>query len=88
MARVPDEARRARVRLVLSLALTLAALLFTLFGSLADAPFVGWALTATVAGVLVTTWFGLDAWITHRSARERLYGSGGITPMTGAKRQR
>lgn len=88
MARVPDESRRARVRLVLSLALTLAALVFTLFGSFADARFVGWTLTVTVVGVFVTTWFGLDVWITQRSERERRYGSGGITPMTGAKRQR
>jgi hypothetical protein len=88
MARVPDESRRARVRLLLSLAFTLVALLFTLFGSLAAADFVGWALTVTVAGVFVTTWFGLDVWIVQRAGRERLYGSGGITPMTGAKRPR
>lgn len=88
MARVPDESRRARVRLVLSLALTLVALVFTLFGSFAEAHFVGWTLTVTVVGVFVTTWFGLDVWITKRAARERLYGSGGITPMTGAKRPR
>ncbi|WP_042417606.1 hypothetical protein [Streptacidiphilus anmyonensis] len=88
MARVPDEARRARVRLLLSLAFTLVALVFTMFGSFAEAAFMGWALTVTVVGVFVTTWFGLDVWITQRSARERLHGSGGITPMTGAKRPR
>ncbi|SEL94673.1 hypothetical protein [Streptacidiphilus jiangxiensis] len=88
MARVPDESRRARVRLVLTLAFTLVALLFTFFGSAAHAPFVGWALTVTVVGVFLTTWFGLDVWITQRASRERLYGSGGIGPMTGARRPR
>ncbi|WP_152627862.1 hypothetical protein [Streptacidiphilus neutrinimicus] len=88
MARVPDETRRARVRLLLSLALTLVALVFTMFGSFAEAAFMGWALTFTVVGVFVTTWFGLDVWITQRTTRERLHGSGGITPMTGAKRPR
>jgi ABC-type multidrug transport system fused ATPase/permease subunit len=88
MARVPDEERRARVRLLLALAFTLVALVFTMFGSFAEATFVGWALTVTVVGVFLTTWFGLDVWITHRSARERAYGSGGITPMTGAKPRR
>lgn len=88
MARVPDESRRARVRLLLSLAFTLVALDFTMFGSFGGAAFTGWALTLTVVGVFVTTWFGLDVWITQRSARERRYGSGGLTPMTGAKRPR
>jgi hypothetical protein len=76
------------VRLLLSLAFTLAALVFTFFGSFADAHFVGWALTVTVVGVFVTTWFGLDVWITQRSTHERLHGSGGITPMTGARHHR
>jgi hypothetical protein len=88
MARVPDEARKVRVRVLLSLAFTLVALVFTLFGAAAHATFVGWALTVTVAGVFLTTWFGLDVWISQRAGRERLYGSGGITPMTGAKSPR
>ncbi|MEZ0066473.1 multidrug efflux pump subunit AcrB [Streptacidiphilus sp. MAP12-20] len=88
MARVSEESRRARVRLLMSFACTLLALVFTLFGSLSHADYVGVALTVTVVGVFLTTWFLLDVWITARAGRERQYGSGGVTPMTGAKRPR
>jgi hypothetical protein len=88
MAKVSEESRRARVRLLLSFACTLVALVFTLFGSVSHAHFVGVALTVTVVGVFLSTWFLLDAWITTRSERERAYGSGGVTPMTGARRPR
>ncbi|MBF9069917.1 hypothetical protein [Streptacidiphilus fuscans] len=88
MVRVSDKARRAQVRLLMGAAFTMASLVFTIFVSVAQAQQAGAWLTATVAGVLLTTWFGLDVWITRRSNREQLHGSGGVTPMTGAKRPR
>lgn len=86
--RVPDASRQARVRLLMSFALTLNALVFTVFGAATHAGFTAFALAFTGAGVFASTWFLLDVGITWRAERERLRGSGGVTPMTGARRMR
>ncbi|MFC5911619.1 hypothetical protein [Streptacidiphilus monticola] len=87
MAQVTQESRRAQVRFALSLGVTATLLVFTLFGAAGHARYTPAALGFTGLGVFVSTWFLLDVWITARASREREQGSGGVTPMTGARRR-
>ncbi|QMU70828.1 hypothetical protein [Streptacidiphilus sp. P02-A3a] len=58
-----DRSRTARARLLVSLALTLTTLLYTVVCQLAHSGYTVLGLTLTGFGIFATTWFLLDAGI-------------------------
>ena len=79
MRRVTDRSRTARTRLLVSLAVTLTALLYTVVCQLAHSGYTALGLTLTGIGIFTTTWFVLDVCICwqddlqrRRALRERL----------------
>lgn len=69
--RVSDRSRKARVRFVVGLGLTLNGLLFTVVGSMAHAGYTPLALAVTGVGIFVTTWFLLDVGISLTADLQR-----------------
>jgi hypothetical protein len=59
------------VRLLVSLALTLNALLFTVVGSVGHTSFTLLALIVTAVGIFATTWFLLDVGIAFQADVQR-----------------
>jgi len=72
--RVSERSRKTRVRFFVSLALTLDALIFTLFSSAAHAGLTPIALTASAVGIFATTWFLLDLGIAWQADLQRRRG--------------
>lgn len=69
--RVTDRSRTARARLLVSLALTLTALLYTVVCQFAHSGYTVLGLTLTGVGIFGTTWFLLDAGIAWQEDLQR-----------------
>ena len=69
--RVSDRSRRARVRCVVGLGVTLNLLLFTVVGSAAYAGYTPLGLALSGVGIFVTTWFLLDVGIARQADVQR-----------------
>ncbi|QMU77514.1 hypothetical protein GXW83_19255 [Streptacidiphilus sp. PB12-B1b] len=69
--RVSDRSRVARTRLLVSLALTLTALLYTVVCQLAHTMYTVLGLTVTGVGIFASTWFVLDACICWQDDLQR-----------------
>ncbi len=69
--RVSDRSRSARARLVVSLALTMTALMFTVVLQFAGTDYTALALTLTGLGIFVSTWFLLDVCISWKDDLDR-----------------
>ena len=69
--RVSDKSRTARARLLVSLALTLTALMYTVVCQLAHVGYTALGLTLTGLGIFMTTWFVLDVCIAWQDDIQR-----------------
>ncbi len=69
--RVTDRSRTARARLLVSLAVTLTALLYTVVCQFAHSGYTVLGLTMTGFGIFTTTWFLLDAGIAWQEDLQR-----------------
>ena len=71
MARVTDRSRTARARLLVSLAMTLTVLLYTVVCQLAHSGYTALGLGLTGIGIFTTTWFLLDVGISWQQDLQR-----------------
>ena len=69
--RVTDRSRTARARLLVSLALTLTVLLYTVVCQFAHSGYLALGLTLTGIGIFATTWFLLDVGIAWQEDLQR-----------------
>ena len=69
--RVTDRSRTARARLLVSLAITLTMLLYTMVCELAHSGYTALGLTLTGIGIFSTTWFLLDVGIAWQEDLQR-----------------
>ncbi|WP_158920692.1 hypothetical protein [Streptomyces sp. NBRC 109706] len=69
--RMPDPVRKAAVRAVIIIALTLTQLVVVLLGLWADAWLVLPMAISTLVSSVVATWAVLDIWITSQAWRQR-----------------
>jgi uncharacterized membrane protein YesL len=69
--RVSDGSRKARTRLLVSLALTLTALMYTVVCQLAHTAYTALGLTVTGVGIFTSTWFVLDVCICWQDDQQR-----------------
>ena len=69
--RVTDRSRTARARLLVSLAITLTMLLYTMVCELAHSGYTALGLTLTGIGIFATTWFLLDVGIAWQEDLQR-----------------
>ena len=85
--RVSDRSRSARARLVVSLALTVTALMFTVVLQLAGTDYTALALTCTGVGIFLSTWFLLDVCISWKDDldRRRAAARRGPRPPSGPR---
>ncbi|MEV8096527.1 hypothetical protein [Kitasatospora sp. NPDC085879] len=86
--RLPDEVRSTAVRALLSLALTLVALIVAVLASYAASGLLAPALLLMGLGVFGTAWSLLEILISRQIAAQRQRGPNSASPLAGSREQR
>jgi hypothetical protein len=82
---VEAAARRAELRMLAAGACTVIGVEVTVVLAAGRAWFMLPALVATAVALVVLVWLAADALVVRSSTRERVRGSGGMSPMTQAR---